>query len=298
MEGSAFVEVVLPLALAIVMVGIGLTLTVDDFREQSRSRLAMALGVLGQCVLAPLLALLVAQVLNVPPEIAVGLVLVAATPGGATSNLMSYLGRGNVALGIVLTVATSFVAIVTLPLWVGLALDLWASDLAGGKVTVPFSEVISLLLFIIFVPIVLGLTIKRRLPELAARLERMVGVFSIFVLMFLIVGILVDLGSDAVPMLVDAGPASLLISTGACAFAFLLGALGRLPRTDIIGMGTEFGIKNITLGILIGLTVLESEAMALPSAIYALVMYLPTAGVVAVGRRWFPEPAATTTSQA
>lgn len=290
MEDSLFMEIGLPVALALVMVGIGLTLTLDDFRAQSKSRKGLALAVLGQCVLIPLIGLLVARLVDAPPELAVGLVLVAATPGGATSNLTAYLGRGNVALGIVATVTTSLIAIVSLPIWVDRALHVHQVVGAdGAQVTVPLRDVLSLLMFIIFVPIVIGLTIKRKLPDLAARLERMVGAFSIVVLLVLILGILIDLGSDALPMLRRAGPASLVISVAACALAFLLGALGRLPRKDTIAIGCEFGIKNITLGILIGLSVLHSEAIALPSAIYAIVMYLPTMGVVMIGRRWFPE---------
>lgn len=289
-EDSVLVEVFLPVALAIVMVGIGLTLTIDDFKAQSRSKLALALGVLGQCVLVPAFAYVIAQLFNASPAISVGIVLVACTPGGATSNLLTYLGRGNVALGIVLTVFTSFVAIVTLPIWVDRALGTWAEGFEGGRVSVPIGEVLELLLFIIFVPIVIGVTIKRMLPSVAARLERFVSVFSLLVVLFLIVGILVDLGSAAGPLLRDAGPKSLIVASGAVAIGFLLGALGRLPRKDTIAIVCELGIKNITLGILIGLTVLQNEEVALPSAVYGLIMYIPSAVAVMIGRRWIPAP--------
>lgn len=296
MEGSAFVEIGLPVILAIVMVGIGLTLTVEDFKAESKSRKELALAALGQCVLVPAVAMVLAILLDAPPEIAVGLVLVAATPGGATSNLTAYLARGNTALAIVMTVATSVVAIVTLPIWVSQALSFWSDELAqdaeGTYVTVPLSDVFSLLAFIIFVPIVIGMLIKNYKPDLAARLEKGVSAFSIVVMAGLIIGIMVDLGEQALPLLGSAGPAAFLTSTAAVGIGFLLGAVGRTDRRDTLAMACEFGIKNITLGMLIGLTVLESEEMALPSAIYGILMYLPVVGAVMIGRRWFAEPPA------
>jgi bile acid:Na+ symporter, BASS family len=299
MEGSFFSEVILPVMLAIVMVGIGLTLTVDDFKAQSRSKKSLGMGVLAQNIVVPLLALLIAWLLNLPAEIAVGIVLVAATPGGATSNLSAYLARGNTPLAIVMTVVTSFVAIITLPLWVSQALDFWSADLVGDAVVrVPLRDVFSLLAFIIFIPILIGVTFKRMKPDLALRMERMVSVFSAGVMLVLIVGLFLDLGDRAGPILVDAGPAALLLATLAVLAGFALGAATRMPRGDTLAMVCEVGIKNITLGILIGLTVLESEEMAVPSAVYGIVMYIPVSVAIYLGRRWTPQATATTAADA
>lgn len=300
MEGSAFVEIGLPVILAIVMVGIGLTLTVNDFKSESKSRKELGLAAIGQCVLVPGAAMGIAILLDAPPEIAVGLVLVAATASGATSNLTAYLARGNTALAIVMTVVTSLVSIATLPIWVSQALSFWSDDLAdeaeGTYVTVPLADVFSLLAFIIFVPILIGMAIKYYKPDLAARMEKGVSAFSLVVMAGLIIGIMVDLGEQALPLLGSAGPAALLTSTVAVGLGFLLGALGRTDRRDTLSLACEFGIKNITLGMLIGLTILESEEMALPSAIYGILMYLPTIGAIYVGRRWFAAPPVARTS--
>lgn len=285
---TSFLQAALPFALAVVMVGLGLTLTVGDFKAQSGSKVALALTVLAQCVLVPLLGFGVAALLDLPPAIAVGLVLAAATPGGATSNVMTHLARGNVALGIVMTVITSLLAMVALPFWVTRALDSWSVTTASGaEVTVPFSEILSLLVNVIFIPIVIGLGIRKLWPGVAARLERMVSAFSVIVMLGLMISIVVDLGEEAIPMMRLAGPATFLVTIGACAAGLVLGLVARLPRGDTMALTCELSIKNVTLGMVIGLSVLESGLMTLPSAVMAVVMYVPVALIVYAYRRWF-----------
>lgn len=287
MEDSVLIDVGLPIVLAIVMVGIGMTLSVGDFSEQRKSPRAAIIGSVGQLLLLPLLGMFVAWVTQAPAAIAIGLVLVAATPGGSTSNLITYLCKGNVALGIVLTVVTSLAVVFTLPFWVRQAISIWGDEMPAGQyVAVPFGDIAMLLLVVIFIPMGVGMLIRVRKPALAARLERFVSMIGLTVLIVLIFGIIASLGSEVPGMLRAAGPATLLLSLLAISVGIGMGVLGGLSRSDQLAIGIELSIKNVTLGMLIGLSVLHSDEIALPSAVYGVVMYLAAAEGAYLGKRW------------
>lgn len=291
MQDSALIDIGLPLVLAFVMVGIGLTLQVDDFARQRRKPLPPIVGTLGSAIGVPLLGFAVVAVFQPPASLAVGIILVAATSGGTTSNVLSYLSRGNVALSLVLTVITALLSIVTLPFWVGWALNLWGSDIPGdGYVSVSFMDVAGLLVAIIFIPVGLGMIVRNRFPALAARLERAVSLVSFVVLFGLIIGVVASLGSEAWTMLRQAGPACLALATLSAALGLVLGIVFRFPREDHIAMAMEFSIKNVTLSMLIALSALGSDEMALPSAVYGVVAYLPGLALMYFGRRYVAKP--------
>jgi BASS family bile acid:Na+ symporter len=280
-------DIGLPLVLAFVMIGIGLTLQVDDFVRQKRKPLASVVGILGWAIGIPLIGFATAAVFNLQGTLAIGLILVAATSGGTTSNVMAYLGRGNVALGLVLTVTTALLSILTLPFWVGWALRLWGDELpTDSYVSVSFGDVAGLLVVIIFVPVGLGMLIRNRKPALAARLERTVSLVSFIVLFGLIIGVIASLGGQAWTMLASAGPACLALATLGGLLGLALGILSRLDRPDHIAMAMEFAIKNVTLSMLIALSALGSDEMALPSAVYGVVAYLPGLALMYFGRRY------------
>ncbi|MDQ1248551.1 MAG: hypothetical protein QG597_2924, partial [Actinomycetota bacterium] len=158
-------------------------------------------------------------------------------------------------------------------------------------VSVSFGDVAGLLLVIIFVPVGLGMLLRYRKPALAARLERAVSLVSFVVLFALIIGVVVSLGSEAWTMLASAGPASFVLASAAAVLGLVLGALFRLERGDSIAMGMEFAIKNVTLSMLIALTALGSEGMALPSAVYGPVAFIPGLALMYFGRRFVAQVA-------
>lgn len=282
MEQSPLVEIGLPIALFVIMVGIGLTLTTGDFRREARAPRAMVVGSLAQVVGMPLLAFAIAALLRLSPAVTLGLVILAAAPGGATSNLVALLSRANVALSIVLTVVASVVTVVSLPLAANVALW-WRADEADVVVRVPLLQSVGLLVGIVLVPVVLGMALRARNEATAVRLEPRVSAFGAIVLVVLIIGIAVGLGGEIVDLVVEAGPAALLLNLGGIGLGFALGAAGLGPR-DRRTVAAELGIKNGTLAILIGVTVVGDEVVAAPAAVYSVVMYLTAFGLVAYGR--------------
>jgi bile acid:Na+ symporter, BASS family len=284
-EQSPLVEIGLPIALFIIMVGIGLTLTTADFRREARHPRAMIVGSVIQIIGMPLLAFGIALLLNLDPLVALGLVILAACPGGTTSNLVTLLARANVALSIVMTVVASIITIVTLPLAANLMLALQPIDV-DEAIRVPLDRSIGLLVVIILVPIGIGMLLRARRPEVAARAERGVSAFGAVVLVLLIVAIAYDLREDLVDFLIQAGPATLLLNLAGMAVGLTLGA-GVLSARDARTCAVELGIKNGTLGILIGVTVIGGTVgfeVAVPAAVYSLVMYVTAPALIIFGR--------------
>ncbi len=292
MQDSPVIAIGLPVALAVIMVGIGLSLTLADFREQARTPRATIIGTLGQVFLVPAIGIAVALVMDLPPIMALGLVLVAACPGGSTSNLVTYLARGNVALSIILTVVASLVIIVTLPGW----LDVAGRILPGAtelSVSVPLGQTFGLLIGIILIPVAIGMVIRAKKPELAAKLERDMSVFGALVLLLAIVAVAADLGGEIIDMAIATGPAVLVFNIAVILVGGALAWIARVDRSSQLALAVEYGIKNSTLGLVIALTVVRDEEFAVPAAVYSIVMYVTAIAVIAIGRRM----TATSTSQ-
>jgi BASS family bile acid:Na+ symporter len=283
-EQNALVEVGLPVALFLIMIGIGLTLTSKDFAREARDPRGVIVGTIGQILLMPALAFLIAYLLSLPAAIAVGLVIIAACPGGTTSNLVAYLARGNVALSIVLTVLASLITIVTLPIAANLALQ-WKPAASDVPIEVPVLRTIALLVVIVLIPVTIGMAVRARWPERAATLERAVSLFGGVVLAVLIVAIAISLGADIWTYLRQAGFAALLLNLGGLAVGYAVMRLARLSFESGLAGAIELGIKNATLGILIAVNVIGSEALAVPSAVYGVLMYASAVAVVVYGRR-------------
>lgn len=282
--GNPFIDIGLPIALFVIMIGIGLSLTHKDFAHEARDPRGAIVGTLGQILLMPSLGLLIAWLLALPPVVAVGLVIIAACPGGTTSNLIAYLARANVALSIVLTVVASLITIVTLPIFANVALSIWPTG-SGEEIRVPVLRTIALLLVLVLVPVLIGMLIRARRPALAASAERAVSLFGAVILAALILVISISLGGEFWTYLRQAGVPTILLNVGGLAVGFGIMSLARTPLASRITGAVELGIKNATIGILIAINVIGQPEMAVPSGTYGLLMYVSAAAVVLYGRR-------------
>jgi bile acid:Na+ symporter, BASS family len=280
---SLLIGIGLPVALFVIMVGIGLTLTTGDFRRERSQPRGMVIGAIGQLIVMPLVGLAIVWLLGLQGPIAIGLVIIATVPGGTTSNVISYLGRANVALSIVLTVVASLATVLTIPLVVEFAIDRFAS--IDEAVSLPVLETVGQLVLIVLVPVVIGMVIRARRQDLAARIERGVSAFGAVILVVLIVGIAIGLGEDVPVFLRQAGPAVILLNVAGLLVGGLIGWLGGLHQRDRVTIAVELGIKNATLGILVATLLSDDPLYAAPSAVYGLLMYVSAVAVVVYGRR-------------
>jgi BASS family bile acid:Na+ symporter len=272
------------------MLALGMTLRPEQFRVLFAEPGAVALGLLGQLVLLPIVAWSLAWGLDLPPTIAIGLALIAACPGGVTSNVLSWLARGDVALSISLTAVTSSVAFVTVPFWTALALRTFGGD--GPHVALPIGETVSTLFLSTALPVGAGMALLHFRPGIAERLHRPLLGVSTTVLLFLIVGLaistwgsahdLANLVRQAAPAVVALGAITMGIGL---ASARLLALRAATSRTIAI----EIGVQNFNLALVVAVTLLDGPRYVGPALLYLPVMLALAFGIVAMGRR-DPDP--------
>ncbi|HCE39866.1 MAG TPA: bile acid:sodium symporter [Alcanivorax sp.] len=272
MDQAALVSVGLPAALFLIMVGMGLTLTPKDFREVLVAPRATVYGLVAQIILLPLVGVGLAMSLDLAPALAVGLVIIAACPGGTTSNLFAFLGRGDVALSIVLTVAASLITIVTLPMFTSWALGHFQDS--ERVLELPVLRTILTLVVIILIPVGIGMTIRHFRQSWAEKGEKLVSIFGLLVLVAVIALLLIDLGEEALVLLRQGGMAVVLLNIIGLVLGMAGGRLMGLPRDQAFTVAIELGIKNGTLGLMVTLTLLHSDAMSVPAAVYGVLMFL------------------------
>jgi len=262
--------VLLPIALAVIMLGLGLSLQIADFRRVVVYPRAAAIGLGCQMLLLPVVCLGIAHASGLPPELAVGLMLLAATPGGAVANLFSHLARGDVALNITLTAVNGLLSLITLPLIVGFSLD----HFLGASRAIPLqpAKVVSVVA-IVLAPVALGMVVRARRPALAGRLDRPVRVVSAAFLLGVIVSVAIVERANLVPAVAQIGPAALAFNLASLGVGYGVPRLARVERRQAIAIGMEIGIHNSALAIAIALNVLGAPAMSLPPAVYSVCMF-------------------------
>jgi len=283
MSGELLKQLALPVALFAVLFGMGLSLVPADFRRVVLQPKAKIIGLTCQLLLLPSVAFALALLFRLPGELAVGLMVLAACPGGATSNVITHLSRGDTALSVSLTAVSSVVCVFTIPWIVRWSMDWFLG--AGAEVALPFWKTLGQLTLVTILPILCGMTMRRLRPAVADRLERPAAVFSL-VFLALIIAAAVAREKDLAHQFVVAGPAAISLNIVMMLFGFVAGWLFGLPRDQRITLSIETGIQNGTLALGITLGLLESARIAMPSVVYCLFMFLSGAFMIArFGRR-------------
>lgn len=279
--------VLLPLALILIMFGMGMTLTRADFRRVLLSPKATGLGLACQWLLLPVLAWGIATAFGLSGDLATGLILVAACPGGPTSNIITHLSKGDTALSVTLTALSSIVTVFTIPLLVSLAMQRFMGDTA--TIHLPFSKTLGQLIIVTLLPIALGMWVKASRPQFAERMGRPVNLLSLLFLALIIVAAIAK-EKDLAAQITAAGPATITLNLLAMAIGFGLAALFRLPTPQRTTISIEVGIQNGTLALAIALGMLESARIAIPAVVYSLFMFVSGAAMIAAfGRRRHPQ---------
>jgi BASS family bile acid:Na+ symporter len=268
---SGLVSIGLPAALAIIMFGLGLALTTDDFRRIGTAPKPVAIALAAQLLLLPLVCFGLVLLLDLDPLLAVGMMLLAASPGGTTANLFSHLFRGDVALNITLTAVNSVIAVVSLPLVVNFAVGWFEPDGADdiglqlGKTAQVFA--------IVLVPVAVGMLVRRARPGFADRADRPVRIASAVVLALVIVGALLGERENLGDYLADIGLATSLFCVISLAVGYALPRLAGVEDRQALSSAFEVGIHNSTLAIAVALSVLDNDTLAVPAAVYGVLMF-------------------------
>lgn len=268
--GSPLTLIGLPIALGIIMFGLGLSLTPSDFVRVGRQPKAAAVALACQLFLLPAVCFALVLIFQLPPILAVGMMLLAASPGGTTANLYSHLFRGDVALNISLTAINSVIAVVTLPVIVNLAVAYFQPG--DMKVGLQLTKTIEVFM-IVLVPVGLGMLVRGLKPGFASAMDKPVRIASILILTLVILGA----AASSLDVLLANFQALAGITILFCLFSlgigFIVPRLLKIERPQAIASAFEVGLHNATLAIVIAQSVLHSPEMTLPGAVYGVLMF-------------------------
>ncbi|AXO62013.1 bile acid:sodium symporter family protein [Ectopseudomonas oleovorans] len=266
----------LPAALGIIMLGLGLSLSLGDFARVAKFPKPVLIGLACQLLLLPLACFFLAKAFGLAPALAVGLMLLAASPGGTTANLYSHLAHGDVALNITLTAVNSVIAILTMPLIVNLSLAYFMS--ADQAIPLQFAKVVQVFA-IVLGPVAIGMWLRSRFPGFAERMQKPVKIISaLFLLLIILLAVAKDWRTfvDYAPAV---GGAALAFNLLSMAVGYCVPRLLKLNLRQAIAIAMEIGIHNGTLAIALALSpaLLNNPTMAIPAAIYSLIMFVTAA---------------------
>jgi bile acid:Na+ symporter, BASS family len=290
---STVFTIFMPVALGLVMFGLGLTLTVADFNRVVKYPKATAVALACQLVVLPAVCFGLVLAFGLQGALAVGMMLLVASPGGITANLLSHLAGGDVALNITLTAINSLLAAFALPVVVGLATWRFMGDEAS--IGLQFGKFVQVLA-VVLIPVAIGVWARYRFSGWAVRMEQPVKIGSGVVLALVIVAAVAQSFDVLTANMGRLGGIALLLSMSSLAVGYFVPRLFRVSRRQSIAAAMEIGIHNVTVAIIVAVSVIGNEVMAIPAAVYGVAMFVP-AGIVAylLSRRAEPtaQPAAT-----
>lgn len=271
-------KIFLIVSLFIIMMGMGLSLTKADFRRVLQYPKAVLLGFLNQIVLLPLIAFGLIQLFDVSNEIAIGVMILSACPGGPTSNLVTHLAKGDTALSVTLTAVNSIVTILTIPIIVNFALGEFSS---GEEVTSPVGAIVGSLIVIIAIPLIIGMTIKNKKPQVAKKMDKPVRVVSTAIIFLVIVGIVIKESAQLVERISESFAIVITLNVLTMLVGFITAKMVKLKFKEALTICLESGNQNGTLAIQV--SSLINITLGFPAAVYSLFMYFTAAVPIVIG---------------
>lgn len=271
---NAITQIFLPLSLAFIMFSVGLELAIEDFKRVAVQPKDFVIGAFSQTIILPLVAFALLSIWPIEPALAVGVMIIAACPGGVTSNLMTYLARGDTALSVSLTAIISLLAVVTLPLIVSFSIIHFMDAATAPELSI-VNTVIGVFA-ITTVPVVIGMVVNRFAPVFARKFERIARIIASVFFVVIIVGAILAERANVFDYFKQAGPLMLTLNLIMMSLALTISRIGRLGERQKTAITLECGLQNGTLAIFVAATLIGSKTMMVPGAIYSLLMF-PTA---------------------
>ncbi|MEM6625520.1 MAG: bile acid:sodium symporter family protein [Pseudomonadota bacterium] len=269
-------------ALVFIMATMGLTLTPADFKKVYEAPKAVAIGLVGQLILLPAFAFLIVISLSPPPAVAIGLIILACCPGGATSNFFSFLARGDVALSIALTAVSGFVVVFSIPILINAAISMFAES--GETVRLPIVQSMAQIFMLVVAPVLTGMSVRRYFPKLALSIERYATKLSFAAVLFTMVVMLHAIWPILPSMLIDAGAPVLMLNTSMMALGFGAALLLQTGERQSRSICVEIGVQNYILSTVIAIALLKRPEFAVAPVVYLFTMYLTVFSFIAYCR--------------
>ncbi|MGW5452594.1 bile acid:sodium symporter family protein [Nocardia sp. NPDC003979] len=267
---SSFLSTALPPALAVIMFGLGLSLTGADFTRVARAPKAVAVALVCQVIVLPAVAFGLVMLFDLEPLLAVGMMLLAASPGGATANLFSHLFRGDVALNVTLTAVNSMLCVVTVPVVTNLAVHQFAEN-ETGQLGLQFGKTVQVIA-IVLIPVLIGMQVRRRAPGFAARMDLPVRIASVLILAVIVAVTMIADRAAIGGYFLDVGAITMVFCVVSLTTGYLVPLAFGVSPPQAIASAMEVGVHNSAIAITLAITVLDSARIAVPAAVYAVLM--------------------------
>lgn len=275
---SVFITLLLPVSLFIIMFSLGMALTLGDFKRVVLFPRGISIGLLNLLLISPLLAFTLAVVFKLPPELAVGMVLLGASPGGTTANMLTHLARGDTALSISMTAISSVAAVVLTPLILSLASDhFMTGELA---IQLDMTGIVMKVLIITLIPLSLGMLVRAQAEAWALRNEPLAKKIAMVFFVLVVIAALWSERTHIGDNLAVVGFAVLSLNVLAMTISYIMSTLAGLNGRQATAVSIELGVHNTTLAMAVGAMV--TPTMVIPAAVYGVFMFF-TAGAFA---RW------------
>lgn len=275
--------IVLAVSLIIIMIGMGLSLTVDDFRRVIKYPKAVFIGFLNQIILLPILAYWLCNLFGLETDIAIGLMILAACPGGPTSNMLTHLAKGDTALSVSLTAVNSVVTIVSIPFIVNFALNHFIGGLE--PISAPVDKIMGSLVAIIAIPLIIGMALKHYRSAFAQRMDQPVKIASGVVLVLVIVALVIKEKENIIPYFEQSLMVVLCLNLGTMLLGFYTAKMAKLDFKQALSISIESGNQNGTLAITIAVSIIGKPEFAIVGAVYSLVMFVTAVIPVLIGQK-------------
>lgn len=267
--------IILGVSLMIIMWGMGLSLTIKDFQRVFQFPKAAIIGLINQMILLPLIGFSLVKIFPVNPEIAVGVMILAACPGGATSNLITHLARGDTALSVTLTAFSSFISVLTIPFVVNFAMISLIQE--GTVVKLDIVESIRNIFMVVIIPVIVGMMVRRYAANFAHKMGKPVRIASMAILMLIIIGLIVKERDNIVGYFAQAGLITLALNVVTMLVGFYTSRIFKLENRQATSISIESGVQNGTLALGVAIGLLGNTTFAIAPAVYSLIMFF-TAG--------------------
>jgi bile acid:Na+ symporter, BASS family len=272
MQGDLVATVLLPLSLAIIMFSLGLGLTGADFKRIAAQPRALLVGMFCHFILLPLVCFGLIKLVGLTGTFAVGFMILAACPTGTTSNLLTYLARGDVALALSFTAVASVLTILTLPPLVSFSLEHFLGS--AQAVQAPVGAMMGQILLMLGVPVALGMFVRKRWTAWALRTEPVATKVATVLFILIVIAAAIKNWAILRDNFMTLAPFAIGLNLTMLALGFAVAWMARLSRRQAVTLGIETAVQNATLALVIASTVLQQDAMAVPGALYGVLMYV------------------------
>ena len=264
-------DVILPLALAFIMFTLGLGLTFSDFARVAKMPKNFLIGLISQLIFLPIVALIIVFIWPLQPELAIGLMLIAAAPGGVTSNILTSFAKGDVALSISLTAVMSLLSVISVPIVLGLSIGLISNDSLGS---ISLTGIAISMFLIVTLPVLLGMIFRASLSYLTKKIEKGAKILSSALFVLVLIGAILAERQNLVEYFAQTGLVVLILNILMMVIAYYWAKLFSTGKSELKAISIECGLQNGTLAIFVGTSVFGGGLYIVPAATYSVIMYL------------------------